>query len=201
MTTPTKFNEAWIAPAWKKLTEEVAYKTYSLNLPLAAADIASRAINYALRPGMEGTGMFPSSEKHLFCIAKKIAKWCICKEIKKAKRAIVSYTLDIPEEGKDGERHDNTKAESNYLGRLFRAEECHKDMMELGRLALSRLDGFLARKGVSKRDIRIFKDRVLLEMQCDDVCRKYSIKPSNLYKIVCVVNGILATKGRALVRE
>ena len=201
MTTPTKFNEAWIAPAWKKLTEEVAYKTYSLNLPLAAADIASRAINYALRPGMEGTGMFPTSEKHLFCIAKKIAKWCICKEIKKAKRAIVSYTLDIPEEGKDGERHDNTKAESDYLGRLFRAEECHKDTMELGRLALSKLDGFLARKGVSKRDIDIFKDRVLFAMPTDVACKKHSINPSNLYKIVSVVKKILATKWRELFRE
>ena len=186
---------------WKKIVKDIAYKTHGLDLLKPTGDIAAEAIEFALKDKRVTWDDTSSSEKHLFCVAKKVAKWCICKEIKKAKRAIVSYTLDIPEDGKDGERLDNTKAESNYLGKLFHAEECRKEMMELGRLALSRLDGFLARKGVSEREIRIFKDRVLLEMQCDDVCRKYSIKPSNLYKIVCVVNGILATKGRALVRE
>ena len=62
----------------------------------------------------------------------------------------------------------------------------HAEMMSQGRLALSRLDGFLKNNGVSSRDIGIYKDRALFGTQTDNVCRKYSIKPSNLYKIVCV---------------
>ena len=32
--TSNGFNEAWIASVWKKLTREVAYKTYNTHLPL-----------------------------------------------------------------------------------------------------------------------------------------------------------------------
>ena len=60
--TSNTFNEAWIASVWKKLTREVAYKTYNTHLPLTAEDIASKAITYALKPGINGTGEFPTSE-------------------------------------------------------------------------------------------------------------------------------------------
>lgn len=186
---------------WVKTVKYIAYKTFGLDLSKTADDIAAEAIEFALKDKRVTWDDSAAAEKHLICVAKKVAKWCICKEIKKAKRAIISYELDIPEKGNDGEQPENHKAEVNYVMKQYREDQGHKKMMELGRLALSRLDCFLSGKGVSKRDIRIYKDRALYGMPTDDACMKHSVMPSNLYKIVCVVNSILATKGRALVRE
>lgn len=194
-------SDGTINRVWKKIVNYIAYKTYGFDLSKTADDIAAEAIEFALKDKRVIWDDTSSSEKHLVCVAKKVAKWCICKEIKKAQRAIVSYTLDIPEKGNDGEQPENHKAEVNYVMKQYREDQGHKKMMELGRLALSRLDCFLSGKGVSKRDIRIYKDRALYGMPTDDACMKHSVMPSNLYKIVCVVNSILATKGRALVRE
>jgi len=186
---------------WAKTVRLIAYKTYGLDLSKAAGDIAAEAVEYALKDKSATWDDTSSSENHLFRVAKKVAKWFICKEIDKAKRAPVSYDLDSPEEEIDGEPLEISRAEAKYvMGRRDEAKR-HAEMMALGRLALSRLDDFLGNNGVSSRDIGIYKDRALFGTQTDNVCRKYSIKPSNLYKIVCVVNGILARKGRALVRE
>ena len=185
---------------WVKTVRLIAYKTYGLDLSKTADDIAAEAIEYALKDKKTATADTSSFEKLLFRIAKKVARWFICKEIEKAKRAPVSYELDSPEEGIDGEPLETSKAETNYVMDRYHEAQKHAEMMAKGRMALSRLDGFLTRKGVSSRDISIYKDRALYGMQTADVCWKYSIKPSNLYKIVCVVNGILATQGRALVR-
>ena len=184
---------------WTKTVHFIAYKTYGLDLSKTAGDIAAEAIEYALKDKKATWNNTSSSEEHLFRVAKKVARWCICKEIDKSKRTHVSYELDSPEEGIDGEPLESSKAETNYVMDCYRAARNYAEMMTKGRLALSRLDGFLAKKGVSPRDI--YKDRVLYGMQTAYVCQKYSIKPSNLYKIICVVNGILAHKGRALVCE
>ena len=186
---------------WAKTVRLIAYKTYGLDLSKAAGDIVAEAIEYALKDKSVTWDDTSSSENHLFRVAKKVAKWFICKEIEKTKRALISYELDSSEEGIDGEPLEISRAESTcVMGRYYERQR-YVEMMAKGRLALSRLDDFLARNGVSSRDISIYKDRALYSMQTENVCRKYSIKPSNLYKIVCVVNGILARKGRALVRE
>ena len=186
---------------WKKIVSDIARKIHGLDLLKPAEDIAAEAIEFALKDKRVTWDDTPASEKRLVCTARKVAGWSICKEIKKAKRAIVSYELDFLEERIDGETREISKAEANYHMINYRAEECHKDMIDLGRLARSRLDAFLAREGVSSRDIDIFKDRVLNTMQTDVVCRKHFIEPCNLYKIVCEVKKILAAKGRELVRE
>lgn len=186
---------------WAKTVRLIAYKTYGLDLSKTASDIAAEAVEYALKDKKTAWDDTPSSEKHLFSLARKVARWFICKEIEKARRAPVSYDLDSPEEGLDGEPLEISSAEASYVLECYHEAKRHAEMMALARMALSRLDDFLARNGVSSRDISIYKDRALYSMQTENVCRKYSIKPSNLYKIVCVVNGILARKGRALVRE
>lgn len=194
-------SDSTINRVWAKTVRLIAYKTYGLDLSKAAGDIVAEAIEYALKDKSVTWDDTSSSENHLFRVAKKVAKWFICKEIDKAKRAPVSYELDSPEEGIDGEPLEISMAETNYALGCYHEARRHAEMMAQGRLALSRLDGFLKNNGVSSRDIGIYKDRALFGTQTDNVCRKYSIKPSNLYKIVCVVNGILARKGRALVRE
>ena len=186
---------------WTKTVHLIAYKTHGLTMSKTAEDITAEAIEFALKNKKVTWVDTPASEKHLVAVARKVARWYICKEIKKAKRALVSYELDSLEEGGDGEPLENSKEETDYVGKRYQEDEEHEEIMEKGRMALSRLDGFLAGKGVSPRDISIYKDRALYGMQSDDVCRKHSIKPSNLYKIVCVVNSILASKGSALVSE
>ena len=86
--TSNTFNEAWIASVWKKLIREVAFKTYNTHLPLTAEDIASKAITYTLKPGINGTGEFPTSEKQLLRTARKIAKWAIIDAVKKANKML-----------------------------------------------------------------------------------------------------------------
>ena len=188
-----------IKRVWTQTIRYVTYRIHGLDLSKKAEDITAEAIDYALKNKRVTWDDTPASEKHLVAAAKKVAKWIIYKGIQKGKRSPISYTLDMPEEWKDGEPLEISRAESKHLVALYHAEERYKSAMEMGRLALSRLDGFLARKGVSSRDIRIFKDRVLYFLPTDVVCKKYSISPSNLYKIVCVIKGILGTQGHALV--
>ena len=193
--------ERIIKSTWAKVAKLVKYKTHSLDLSKDAEDIPAEAIEFAYKDKRIAWEDIPSAEKHLFRVARKVAKWRICTEIKKAKRAIVSYELDMLEEGEDGEPLENHKAEAKHLMELYREERCHKKMMKKGRMALARLDGFLAVNGVSPRDISIFRDRVLHDMPTDVVCNKHKVTPNNLYKIVCVVRQIIATNGRSLLRE
>ena len=197
--TSNTFNEAWIASVWKKLTKEIAYKTYNQYLPLAAADIASRAITYALKPGMEGTGKFPTSETHLLRTARKIAKWAIIDAVKKANKLMES--TDEKMEDDDGIDQELSPYEVEYVMQQYRAEKNHKEMMEIGKAALNKLDAFLAMNGVSKRDIEIYKARDLYSEPTDIVCAKHSVTPENLYKIVSVIKGILRRHGRSIIQD
>lgn len=199
--TPNTFNEAWIASAWKKLTQEIAYKTYNQYLPLAAADIASRAITYAVKPGMEGTGKFPTSETHLLRTARKIAKWAIIDAVKKSSKMPVCESTDDTKENDDGTMEDLSPYEVNYVLQQYRERKKHKEMMAIGRTALGKLDAFLAMNSVSKRDIEIYKARDLYSEPTDVVCAKHSVTPENLYKIVSVIKSILRRHGRSIIQD
>ena len=195
------FNEAWITSAWKKLTEEIAYKTYNLNLPLTADDIASRAIIYALKPGLEGTGKFPTSEKHLLYTARKIAKWAIIDAVKKSNKMLECESIDKEMENDGGTGQELSQYEVKYVLEQFREEKNHRKMMAIGRVALNKLDAFLAKNGVSKRDIEIYKARDLYKEPTDVVCAKHSITRENLYKIVSVIKSKLRMHGRSMIQD
>lgn len=194
-------SENTITRIWNQTVHYTTYKTYGLDLSKTAEDIAAEAIEYALKNKDVTWDDTAASHKHLSASAKKVAMWTIRKEIQKIKRAKVSYELDTLAEEADEKSLEISKAESDHVKMLHHEKREHDEMKEIGRLALSRLDGFLARKGVSPRDICIYKDRALYTMPTDIVCKKHSIKPSNLYKIVSVINSILATKGHTLIRE
>ena len=199
--TSNTFNEAWIASAWKKLTKEIAYKTYNLNLPLTADEIASRALTYTLKPGIEGTGKFPTSETHLLRTARKIAKWAIIDAVKKANKMPECASTDDTKENDDGTIEEISPYEAKYVAQQFRAEKNHKEMMEIGRAALNKLDAVLAMNGVSKRDIEIYKARDLYSEPTDIVCAKHSVTPENLYKIVSVIKSILRKHGHSIIQD
>ena len=190
-----------IKRVWTQTVRYVAYKIHGLDLSKAAEDIATEAIEFALKNKKVTWDDTPASEKHLVATARKVAKWTICKEIKKAKRALVSYKLDSLEKEVDGESHEISKAEADHLTKLYHEEEGYRDAMEMGRVALSKLPAFLIEKGVSKRDICIYKEWDLYKRQTDVVCGKYGVTPSNLHRIVCVVKRIITAYGRALVDE
>ena len=74
-------------------------------------------------------------------------------------------------------------------------------MMAMGRAALKKLAHFLSGKGVSKRDIEIFKARDLYSGPTDVVCARHSVTPENLYKIVSVIKSILRKHGRSITQD
>ena len=199
--TSNTFNETWITSAWKKLTKEIAYKTYNLNLPVTADDIASRAITYALKPGIVGTGKFPTSERHLLRTARKIAKLAIIDAIKKANKMPECESIDDLRENDDSTVEDLSLYEVNDVLQKYRARKNYKEMMAKGRSALGKLDAFLAMIGVSKRDIEIYKARDLYSEPTDVVCARHSVTPENLYKIVSVIKSILRNHGRAITQD
>ena len=63
ITDSIKVNEKWIDSTWRKLTKEIAYKTYNMDLPMSTEDIATEAITYAITPALEGKEAFPSVYK------------------------------------------------------------------------------------------------------------------------------------------
>ena len=197
--TNNEFNEAWIRSVLTKLTSEVAYRTYNLNLPLTAEDIASKAIAYALKPMMDGTGMFPTSEKHLLSTARKVAKWAIIDAIKKSNKMMES--TDERKEDNDGTDQELSHYEVKHLMEQYREDKIRKKMMAKGRSALKKLDAFLTQKGVSKRDIEIYKARDLYKEPTDAVCAKHSVTSENLYKIVSITKSILRKHGRSIIQD
>lgn len=197
--TSNTFNEAWIASAWKKLTKEIAYKTYNQYLPLTADDIASRAITYALKPGINETGDFPTSEMQLLRTARKIAKWAIIDAVKKANKLMESTDEKMADD--DGIDQELSTYEVTYVMQQHREDKIRKKIMAKGRSALKKLDAFLTQKGVSKRDIEIYKARDLYSEPTDIVCAKHSVTSENLYKIVSVIKGILRRHGRSIIRD
>ena len=200
-TAPGRFNEKWVESTLKKLTKWIDYKTYNTDLPASPEDIAVEAISYAIMPALEGKTEFPSSEEHLMRRARLIARWRIQQAIQKAAKAPSCESMDDAMEDEDGTPQECSAAEIEYVMHRYYAEKRHNEMMARGRLALSRLDAFLSGEGVSKRDIKIYKTRSLYDAPTDLVCARYGISRSNLYKIVCVINGILSRYGRSLVMD
>ena len=198
-TDTSKVNEKWIDSTWRKLTNEIANKTYNMDLPMSAADIAAKAIIYAIKPALEGKGEFPSSEKHLMRRARMVAKWGIQKAIQKASRMPECSSFDCVMEDEECTPREQSSAEVEFVMNNYHADKRRHEMLAQGRLALRRLDDFLHHKGVSRRDIEIYKARSLYQKPTDLVCSWYDISSSNLYKIVCVVNQILSRYGRSLV--
>lgn len=192
-------DERIIKRAWAKITHLVERKTHSLALSKTAEDIAAEAIEFAINGKVITWDDLPSAEAHLLRVAKKIANWRICDEIKKAKKTIISYALDDKGENEEREQPELSEAEVKYSEKLFRKECEHAAMMEKGRTALAALDAFLSGKGISERDIRIFKNRCLYNMPTDVVCRKHKVTPTNLHKIVSVIKKILRVDGHLLI--
>ncbi len=201
ITDSIKINEKWIDSTLRKLTKEIAYRTYNMDLPMSAEDIATEAITYAITPALEGKEAFPSSEKHLMRRARMIAKWRIQAAAQKASKMPECKSMDCLLEDEDGTPQEQSSAEVEFVMQHCHEMKHRREMQAQGRLALRRLDDFLHRKGVSRRDIKIYKARSLYQAPTDVVCSKYCISSSNLYKIVCVVNRILSRYGRSLVLD
>ncbi len=201
MTTPSRFNEKWVESTLKKLTKWIAYKTYNTDLPASPEDIAVEAITYAIMPALEGKTAFPSSEEHLMRRARMIARWRIQQAIQKVAKDPCCESMDDAVEDEDGTPQEHSDAEIEYVMHCYYAKKHHDEMMAQGRQALDRLDAFLSGKGVSKRDIKIYKARSLYEAPTDLVCARYGIWRTNLYEIVCVINGIRSRDGRSLVMD
>lgn len=200
-TDSIKVNEKWIDSTLRKLTKEIAYRTYNMDLPMSAEDIATEVITYAITPALEGKEAFPSSEKHLMRRARMIAKWRIQKAAQKASTMPECKSMDYLREDEDGTPQEHSSAEVEYVMQRYHEMTRRIEMLAQGRLALCRLDDFLRRKGVSRRDIEIYKARSLYLKPTDLVCSQYGISSTNLYKIVCVVNQILSRYGRSLVLD
>lgn len=190
-------SERVVARVIAKVTHHVEYKIHGLWLLMAAEDIAIEAIEYALRV-IELADVL-ESEDRLFRTARKVAGWIICREIKKARNSIVSFDLDTREVNEDGEEQELSKAENDYSGEHYREEQAQKEKIAKGRSAHAQLDDFLKTRGVSERDIAIFKDWYLYNVPTKVVCRKYQISQTNLHRIVCLVKQILRTDGHSLV--
>ena len=190
-------NARIIARVWAKTHHLVKYKIRGLCLSMAAEDIAAEAIEYALK-AIKWKDV-PKLEKRLFRTARKVAGWIICREIKKARNSIMSFDLDTREVNEDGEEQELSKAETDYSEELHRAEQAQNEKMAKGRAAFAQLDDFLKTRGVSERDIAIFKDWYLYNIPTDVVCRKHQITQTNLHRIVCLVKQILRTDGPLLI--
>ncbi len=200
-TDSSKLNEKRVESTLKKLTKWIAYKTYNADLPASPEDIAVEAITYAIMPALEGKTDFPSSEEHLMRRARLVARWRIQQAIQKAAKDPCRDSMDDAMEDEDGTPQEHSAAEIEYVMHCYYADKHRSEMLDLGRQALDRLDAFLSGKGVSKRDIKIYKARRLYEAPTDLVCARYGISRTNLYKIVCVINGILSRDGRSLVMD
>ena len=155
---------------------------------------------YAITPGLTGKGPYPATEQHLFLRAKKIARFKVLSEIAKAKRG-PEYSLDARPEDEDGDDMGISKAESAYAMQLYYAKMKEAETRALGRKLLRELDGFLQKKGVSKRDIKVFKAQKLYDVLTDIICREHNITPGNLYRIVSIVKGILVRNRDELIAD
>ena len=121
--------------------------------------------------------------------------------IKKANKMPVCESTDDVRENDDGTVEDLSPYEVKHLLQQYRASENYKEMMEMGRSALGKLDAFLAMNGVSTRDIEIYNARDLYSEPTDVVCAKHSVTPENLYKIVSVIKSILRKHGRSIIQD
>jgi hypothetical protein len=190
--------ESIIADVWKKLVSFISTKPKDILLSKSACDIASEAIVYALKNKNIDWRNHKRAEKHLYNSARKISGWFIKNEQKNALKAIVRYTLDTYTEINEGDPFPENWMTAKHSHEQYNAEKQHKDQMELGRHALRLLDDFLLKKGVSPRDISVYKAWELYKTPTKTVSEKYNISSSNLHKIVSTVNDILSCNGREL---
>ena len=195
------FNPEWIQSALTNLVKLVGkwIGTSHAYITDTAEDIANWAIAYALKPGLTEKGPFPGSKEHLFRTARKFAQYAFLDEVKKAKR--IAASLDDREKDGDGDEIKTSRLEEQYTAENYRAYKQHKDMEEMGSMALRRLADFLRKYGVSHRDIEVYTDWELNNIPTEIVCKQHDIKPSNLHKIVCVINGILRRYGKELIKD
>ena len=184
------FNSEWIPRVEKKLIWPISRWLFGSYIGKEPEDIASEAIMYAIKPGLTGTGPYPATEQHLFLRAKKIARFKVLGEIAKAKRG-PEYCLDARPEGEDGDGMEISKAELVHAMQCYYEKKKDAAARALGRKLLRKIDSFLGKKGVSKRDIKIYKDRKLYDVPTEVICREHNITPSNFFRIVSIVNDIL----------
>ncbi len=187
-----------IMHAFNMITRLMESKSRDLAIRKTAADIAAEAVVYALGNRGDGKRHVPTSEEHIIRSAVKTAKWRLRDEIRRLKHEKVLCTLDEREEMEDGESLEQSAAEVSYSMDLYHERLERRENMEKGRKALSKLDKFLSARGVSQRDIAVYKARDIYVESTEDVCRRHSIKPSNVHRIVSIVNAIIVKEGRLL---
>ncbi len=194
------YNPEWVQSVFKDITKLTKWWMYSSVIEKTAEEIASSAILYALKPGLTGTGAFPNDKAHLFRTAKKFARFAFLDEVKKAQKA-QNLSLDDHRANNEGEVEEASCSEIEFVMHDFRAKRMYGETMEIGRIVLRRLDGFLRKHGVSYRDIEVYKDWALFKVPTEVVCSRHDIKAGNLYKIVCIVNHILERYGKDLIKD
>jgi hypothetical protein len=201
-TTAGNEIEHVIAKVFKKLTASLdPYNTNKIRntyIFKSFEDIAIEAILYAMKNSKINWSDLASAEEHLFYSARKVSSWVISKELLKVKNSIVQYTFDSTVKGE--ENATQNWADSKHSLEEFNATKKNDELLAVARYALENLDSFLQSKGVSARNIAIYKAWELNKTPTDEVKEKYSITTSNLYRIVCIINAILHRHGRELIK-
>jgi hypothetical protein len=188
--------EKTIENALKKLTTYLNGKTQSIYK--APEDIAIEAILYAIKNNKIDWSNLNSAEKHIFYSGRISSTWIIQSEFRKMKNSLVDFTLNNKSSNDNGDEAKEHWSQIEYSYEKYCSDKKDGEFFNAGRQALNKLDDFLRQKGISERDIAIYKDRVLYNISSIDVRNKYNISASNLYKIVCIINAILSRDGREL---
>ena len=190
------FNPDWIQSVQRDLVKKIQWWMYKSATPIAetAEELASKAIAYVLKPGLTGKGPLPNNKDQLFWTAKRFARFGFLDAIKQAKKAPAS--LDDREMNEEGDEPETCNEERRYSMEKYNEDMHKRKWREMGRTALALLPGFLRKHRVSNRDIAVYMDYVLFEVPTEGVTEKYGIKAGNLYRIVCIVNGILRCHGK-----
>ena len=190
--------ESIVEKTWNRLVLSISKKIKNYNLSKTSYDIASEAISYALKNKNIDWNNFATAEKHLYYSAKKNSSWFIKKEVNNVQSSKVKYNLDSYNENKEGELSSENLIISHYSYEEYSKNLEDDEFLSTGHLALKKLDTFLAKKSVSKRDIDIYKSWELYSVPTAIVTKKYKISTSNLHKIVCTVNKIISRYGKEL---
>ena len=190
--------ESVVEKTWNRLVLSISKKIKNYNLSKTSYDIASEAISYALKNKNIYWNNFATAEKHLYYSAKKNSSWFIKKEVNNVQSSKVKYNLDSYNENKEGELSSENLIISHYSYEEYSKNLEDDEFFSTGHLALKKLDTFLAKKSVSKRDIDIYKSWELYSVPTAIVTKKYKISTSNLHKIVCTVNKIISRYGKEL---
>ena len=190
--------ENTIAEVWHKLVLSIANQIKNNDLSKTPCDIVSESISYALKNKKIDWENKANAKKHLYYSAKKVCSWIIKNERKKVERSRVKYTLDTYTKNEEGGSVTDSWLISKYSHDEYWKKHAIDNFFITGHLALKKLDTFLAKKSVSKRDIDIYKSWELYSVPTAIVTEKYKISTSNLHKIVCTVNKIISRYGREL---